>query len=203
MTISDDYFAGLFDGEGCVSISLDKKGSMNLSVKISMCSRAPVFAVYERFGGRLSDGSRKTELGSKIYTWSIENASAVECLEVLSSRCINKKEPCIAALKISKSMAANDRKQPLPLEDKLFRLEQFRIIANANVRGGSKRVISQERIEKFLAPKDFGRVRVRLSDGRSFNSMTEAAKELGVSCGAIWHGVRGGYPVKGFKVYQE
>lgn len=202
MAISDDYFAGLFDGEGCVSARIDKKGCVTLSVSVQMCARDPVVAIYERFGGFFRDGKRKTASGSRVYVWAINNVGAVECLEVLSKKCINKRAACISALKIAKSMAQNSRKQPLSFDEKIVRLECVNSILLANSRGGKRTTLSEERIKKFLSEKDFGRKSVSLSDGRVFESMSSAAKELGVTCGAIWHAVNGGCEVKGFKVYK-
>lgn len=201
MAISDDYFAGLFDGEGCVKARLDSKGCMTMSVCVQMCSREPIVALHERFGGFFFDGARKTPKGSKIYEWRIWNADAVECLKVLSARCLNKRNACIAGLKIAEFMAANNRKQPLSMDEKLSRIECMEVIQKANARGGKTTTTSKEKMDKFLSEKDFGRKKVALSNGRVFESMTAAAKELGVTTGAIWHGVNGGYPVKGLKVY--
>lgn len=200
MKVSDDYFAGLFDGEGCVTARLDGKGCMTMSVCIQMCSREPVVALYERFGGFFFDGKRKTSKGSKIYEWRTWNADAVECLKVFSIRCLNKRSACIAGLKIAASMAANNRKQPLSMDEKLSRIECMEVIQKENTRGGKKTTAPKERIHKFLSEKNFGRKKVALSDGRVFESMTAAARELGVTTGAIWYGVNGGHPVKGLKV---
>jgi hypothetical protein len=162
-----------------------------------MCAREPVFAVYQRFGGSFEDGKRKTPKGSPIYTWKVYNVEAVKALRVLASGCLNKKRVCLAALDIAESMARNNRKQPLSAEEKVSRLRCLEVIVEGNKRGGSSRKISPEKIEKFLSPKDFGSTSVVFSDGRTFDSMSAAARELGVSAGAVWHGIRGGYAVKG------
>lgn len=201
MKVSDDYFAGLFDGEGSVTLRLDKAGSMTLRVSIIMCSRDPVVAAYRRFGGEFVDGKSTTKSGSKIYKWQVHNAKAVECLRVLSDKCLNKKAACSAALVVAESMAKNNKKQPLSDAEKAVRLECLNVVLKSNSRGGKVTEMPAERINKFLSKRNFGCKKVALCDGREFESMSAAAKELGVTAGAVWHGVNGGYPVKGFKVY--
>jgi hypothetical protein len=198
--MTDDYFSGLFDGEGCVSVTMSKKGCISLSVSVQMCAREPVFALHQRFGGKFVDGKRATSKGSKIYQWTCYNVEAVECLKVFANKCLNKREVSLAGLRIAESMKSNDRKQPLSDVEKNLRLADFNIIIKNNSRGGITTKTPDERIQKFLSPKNFGGVRVELSDGRVFDSMSSAARELGVSAGAIWHGLNAGNPVRGFGI---
>ena len=62
----DYYFAGLFDGEGSVSMSLRKDGYIGVVVSVVMCDRAPVIALYERFGGSFEDGRYHTNTGRAV-----------------------------------------------------------------------------------------------------------------------------------------
>ena len=107
MATSDAYFAGLFDGEGCVFMSLSKKAGISISVKVSMCDRPGVYALYQRFGGHFSDGDQKTKTGRNVFTWTAYNAASVEALTVFSELCLVKFGVAAAALPIAIEMRDN------------------------------------------------------------------------------------------------
>jgi len=198
---TDDYFVGLFDGEGCVSLHLAKAGYMAVQVKVSMCDRAPAAALYQRFGGRFDDGKTQTKTGRYVYTWSVFNAECVEALELFSSKCLVKQEVAAAALPVAISMKQNPTRGVLSQEEKTARLEAAKIIARINKPVGNRRVLDEKSVALYMQPKRMGgSKKVRLSDGRLFDSMSEAAAALGVTLGAVSYAKKKGGRTAGFLV---
>jgi hypothetical protein len=186
MTTSDAYLAGLFDGEGCVSMHLAKAGYVSVQAKVSMCDRAPVAALFERFGGSMADGQQQTKTGRSVFTWSVFNAECVEALRVFSELCLVKNVVAAAALPTAENMAANPTRGILSQAEKGARVEAAQIIARINKPVGSRRVLDAIVVDAYMRPKRMGGgKRVRLSDGRIFDTTQSAADALGVSISAV------------------
>lgn len=182
----DQYLAGLFDGEGCVSVHLAKAGYITVLAKVTMCDRAPVEACYQRFGGAFQDGKTKTRTGRFIYSWTVYNADAVEALEVFSKLCLVKNKVAKAALPIAQSMLSNPTRGVLSQEEKIARIEAAKFIASINKPVGAQRALDQKAVDAYMAPKRMGGgKKVKLSDGRVFNTVSDAAKALGVTVSAV------------------
>jgi hypothetical protein len=84
--MDNKYVAGLFDGEGYITISRYKRpetGTMHYSpqIGISMCWKPTLEEMKEQFGGSL----RKHKLlkGKTIWRWVIYNGQAKNFLEVI------------------------------------------------------------------------------------------------------------------------
>ena len=186
MATSDAYLAGLFDGEGCVSMHLAKAGYVSVQAKVSMCDRAPVAALFERFGGSMADGQQQTKTGRSVFTWSVFNAECVEALRVFSGLCLVKNVVAAAALPTAENMAANPTRGILSQAEKGARVEAAQLIARINKPVGSRRVLDAAAVDAYMRPKRMGGgKRVRLSDGRIFDTTQSAADALGVSISAV------------------
>jgi len=186
MATSDAYLAGLFDGEGCVSMHLAKAGYVSVQAKVSMCDRAPVAALFERFGGSMADGQQQTKTGRSVFTWSVFNAECVEALRVFSKLCLVKNVVAAAALPTAENMAANPTRGILSQAEKGARVEAAQLIARINKPVGSRRVLDAAAVDAYMRPKRMGGgKRVRLSDGRIFDTTQSAADALGVSISAV------------------
>lgn len=193
--------AGLFDGEGCVSMSLSKSGYMAVTVKVSMCDRAPVAALFERFGGDFSDGKQKTPHGRFIFSWSVYNGEAVDALKVFSEQCLVKNVVALAALPCALNMYANKTRGVLSQEEKIARIAAAKIIAKINKPVGPQRVLDESAVMEYLRPKTMGGgKKVQLSDGRKFASVSAAAQALGVSISAVSLAKRKGTKTMGVTV---
>ena len=198
---TDMYLAGLFDGEGSVSMSLRKDGYIGIVVSVVMCDRAPVEQLHLRFGGRFEDGNRKTYTGRNIYRWMVHNTEAIEALEVFAQLCLVKNVVAKAALPCAKSMLENSSRRPLSAEEKQARLAAAELIASINKPVGARRALDPSAVAEYLKPKKLGGGKsVRLSDGRVFNSVNEAARALGVTHAAVGHAKRKKGTVRGFTV---
>jgi hypothetical protein len=186
MTTSDAYLAGLFDGEGCVSMHLAKAGYVSVQAKVSMCDRAPIAALFERFGGSMADGQQKTKTGRSIFTWSVFNAECVEALRVFSQLCLVKNTVAAAALPTAENMAANPARGVLSQVEKSARVEAAQLIARINKPVGNRRILDSAAVDAYMRPKRMGGGKsVRLSDGRVFETTKAAAHALGVSISAV------------------
>ena len=201
MTTSDEYFAGLFDGEGCVSMTLSKKGFISVQAKVSMCDRAPIEALYRRFGGYFDDGKQHTPNGREIYTWTAFNAAAVIALSVFADKCLVKCVAAKAALPIAQSMKTNKTRGVLSLGVKEARIAAAELIARTNKPVGPRRILDADAVAAYLTPKKLGGgKRVRLDDGREFSTVQEAAKAIGVSISAVSFAKRKHTKTAGFHV---
>jgi hypothetical protein len=69
------YFAGLFDGEGCISAALLKDMSCRIQIRITMTDRPTIEWVGNTFGGYISNLKKKA--GCKpAYEWRALNQRA-------------------------------------------------------------------------------------------------------------------------------
>lgn len=198
--VSDEYLCGLFDGEGCISLSLAKKGYMSLTVSVAMCSRNEVAALYERFGGFFEDGKRTTATGSVYYRWSVQNAKSIEALNVFAAGCLNKAEVARLAIPVAVSMRDNETKQPLSVEEKKNRILIATKISSINQTHTPVAAFDKTLVDRYLKRTKLGGGKSVLVDGVKYESQREAGRAIGVTSGAIWHGMRTGKPVKGRKV---
>lgn len=201
MTINDYYLAGLFDGEGSVSMSLAKQGYLSVCVKVAMCDRAPIAALHDRFGGYFSDGKQQTRTGRKVYTWAVYSGESVEALSVFSNLCLVKQVVASAALPIAESMRSNPTRGVLSQEEKLARIEAAKFISSINKPVGKRRILDEDCVKAYMEPKTFGGGKaIMLSDGRKFKSLSSAARDLKVDVSAVRHAKRTGGLVKGLAV---
>jgi len=197
----DYYFAGLFDGEGSVSMSLRKDGYIGVVVSVVMCDRAPIMALYERFGGSFEDGRYHTNTGRAVFRWTAHNTETIEALEVFSALCLVKHAVANAALPCVRSMQNNSGRLPLSREEKEARLVAAEFIASINKPVGKRRVLDAKAKEDYLRDKTRGGGKaVRLSDGRTFESISAAAQALGVTVSAVGHAKRKNCKVRGLTV---
>lgn len=198
----DYYLAGLFDGEGSVSVMLAKQSYMAVCVKVAMCDRAPVAMLFERFGGFFCDGKQKTKkTGRPVYAWSVYNADALEALQLFSTRCTVKNTVAAAALPLAQSMRDNPTRGVLSQVEKQARLEAAALIARTNKPVGNHLIFDAAAVAEYMRPKTRGgSKRVRFGDGREFSSSGAAAQALGVTRSAVGYAVRGKRPVRGMRV---
>jgi hypothetical protein len=165
---------------------LAKAGYVSVHVKVSMCDRAPVAALFARFGGSMSDGQQQTKTGRNVYTWSVFNADCVEALRVFSEMCLVKNTVAAAALPTAENMATNPTRGVLSQAEKGARVEAAQLIARINKPVGSRRVLNTAAVDAYMRPKRMGGgKKVRLSDGRVFDTTMAAAHALGVSISAV------------------
>ena len=191
ISLLDAYLVGIFDGEGCVSMHLAKAGYITVQAKVSMCDRAPVAALHARFGGRFDDGQQTTPHGRQIFSWSVFNAEAVEALELFAKSCLVKQLVASAALPVATSMRDNPTRGVLSQEEKQARVHAAKIIAALNKPVGARRILDENSVAEYMRPKRMGGgKKVRLSDGRVFETESAAASALGVSISAISYAKR-------------
>lgn len=165
---------------------LAKAGYMSVQVKVAMCDRAPVAALFARFGGSMVDGKQRTKTGRQVYTWYAFNAECVEALQVFSQLCLVKNTVAAAALPTAEHMASNPTRGVLSQAEKKARVEAAQVIARINKPVGERRVLNAASVEAYMTPKHMGGgKRVRLSDGRVFETVKAAAEVLGVSISAV------------------
>lgn len=191
--VLDAYLAGIFDGEGCVSIHLNKRGFISVGVRVMMCDSEPIDALFRRFGGKRSVATRKSSTGRDVHIWHTDNGLAVGALTVFSILCLNKRRACELALSIAVDMARNPPGHGLALIERERRLGVLKEFMNLpNRRLGTARAPDPGMAAKYLAPRTYGAVRVKRDDGVIFTNQREAARLMGVSSCAISYAIRKG-----------
>lgn len=97
MTRGDEYFAGLFDGEGCVHITTKTVDRYErLVVQVGMTDERPIKALAERFGGAVRQYVLPS--GRTRFTWSKNGKNAVEFLRAIRPHSLVKGEQIDSAL---------------------------------------------------------------------------------------------------------
>lgn len=59
--ISDEYAAGLFDGEGCIHLYKNGKSGYGLVISMVQVDPSPLFALQDRFGGSVKDNPKQAD----------------------------------------------------------------------------------------------------------------------------------------------
>lgn len=81
------YMAGLFDGEGYISIRKqvqhDKYECYSLMVGINMVDEEPIKLFRKAFGGKIKLRNGGGDNWKPQYRWRLEASSAYHCIEVL------------------------------------------------------------------------------------------------------------------------
>jgi hypothetical protein len=82
------YAAGLFDGEGC--ISMDRARAQTLHVSVEMTDAPTIQWLQTNFGGTISIGTPKAAHHRLLYKWQLINTAAVEFLVAIRPHLITK-----------------------------------------------------------------------------------------------------------------
>jgi hypothetical protein len=106
MARSASYFAGLFDGEGCVITFIGRRGRYcQIYPKVTMVAKAPVEALYETYGGyfrrlrgQRSNTSRKAT--RRQWLWSAYSADARRFFKSIKPFSLCKHAEIVAAIQL-------------------------------------------------------------------------------------------------------
>ena len=104
------YLAGYFDGEGCIHISLQKRGKGGnhvLVCTIGTCDKDVPILYHKRFGGWYGEvlkpnGSGETK---RYYRWQVVSKDAESFLNIIEPYLIAKKQQALLGLKMRKRMS--------------------------------------------------------------------------------------------------
>lgn len=121
------YTAGLFDGEGCVSIAKWKIGTSKryhsprhvLRVLVSNTNKEVLTWIKEKFGGYISNHSSNKSLSSghsPSYSWNLERKRAMHFLESISPLLIIKRRTTELAIEFQKWINEEKRTHPVSKE---------------------------------------------------------------------------------------
>jgi hypothetical protein len=89
--MTDDYFAGLFDGEGTLRISFNGQ-QYQLLASLGMTDRRPVQALMERFGGWIEVRSNAGTGWKPVYIWRASSKGATALLDAVENSLLVKGE---------------------------------------------------------------------------------------------------------------
>jgi hypothetical protein len=189
------YLAGVFDGEGCVSVSIQKKNTCLLSVTVVMTDRQAIDLFYDVFGGSFVVKNDPTKNGKSknVFSWRIYNAEAVAALDVFAARCRVKQVVAQKGLMLARRFSPNAIGAAVSLEEKKARLSLM--IEIRELVGRSS--LDQNKIESFLKQRHNGAKAVVSENGMKFNSQSEAARFLGVHTTAINSAILKGHKCSG------
>lgn len=139
--MSDDYLAGLFDGEGWVSVIYKRNPNLSLGlfVGVKMTHRVAVEQFQERFGGSVTHVVHPNPNHSDTWTWRVTSLSAMAALETLEPRLLVKKPQAEVGLMVGEHLVryANKGKKSPPhvLDERERLLELFKSLPK---RGGAR-----------------------------------------------------------------
>lgn len=132
------YFAGLFDGEGCISINKivgEKQGykrpGFQLRLSITNTNKEVLEEVQKKFGGKLYTRNRKNS--RTYYDWVVVSKQCIEVLESLKPYLIIKKRQAEIALEFQKARKTNKTD-----EEWLKDFSNYEMIRKLNARFGSE-----------------------------------------------------------------
>ena len=107
--ISNQYIAGYFDGEGCVTIQLSKKGKCySIQVSITSIDFEPLNTIHQIFNGTLIylKKSEKCKNWQNIWRWQVVSGDAYNFLITIQPYCILKKKQVDLAIEFQEYLQA-------------------------------------------------------------------------------------------------
>lgn len=99
------YLAGLFDGEGCVTIRkmfYKPKHQYQALLSVMMCSEKAVKLFFERWGGSFVERDRKPSEWKVCWQWSVTGTKTIFILEELLPYLVVKRDEAVVALAFEK-----------------------------------------------------------------------------------------------------
>jgi hypothetical protein len=123
MTISDDYFAGLFDGEGWFNIRRVKAShyrgtrqwAFQCSTNLVMREKSILIRMQERFGGNLNDIKNRSSKHSPYFSWRLGGLDSLKFAYEMKDLLIAKREQSLILIEFQKEKIENGN-SPLPDE---------------------------------------------------------------------------------------
>jgi hypothetical protein len=117
------YFAGLFDGDGCVFAHNTSRNCVTYGVTLTNIDPRPLLTLQEIFGGQLrSTGARKFQRGDNesvertLYRWVAGHRKAVPFAEGIVGYSVIKKEQ-LELLIVLSSLIVPGRTQSLSVDE--------------------------------------------------------------------------------------
>lgn len=115
--ISNQYWAGLFDGEGYVGLGHNKAKASTfiLHVRVVNCNEYPLTLLVEQFGGSVyntESGQRK----HRLYCWTAYGNNAATFLSAINTYSIIKKNQIDLALRFLQESYKGVGRGGMPLE---------------------------------------------------------------------------------------
>lgn len=127
--MTPQYWAGLFDGEGCVLISFGRGRYHQMVVEIQMTDKEPMYLIQSQYGGsvKIKDNSKRNNRKT-TYHWTITSSAAVPFLESILPYSIVKRQQIIVALDFQSRMFPGSHTRWEQLDEEEIEIRQkFRL----------------------------------------------------------------------------
>ena len=127
------YYAGLFDGEGCISINHHKpqRGRRTeqhtLRCHVAMNNQDLIYSLKEHFKGnvKFSEKSKKNPHWHDIWTWTVESNQALAFLQTIYPFLRLKQPEAILAIEFQKARSGQRGKRALSSEELKYRQDCY------------------------------------------------------------------------------
>jgi hypothetical protein len=136
--ISDQYLAGLIDGEGAVTIlhyRSESRFRSHISVLVTMCDREPLDAIATRFGTRVLTLPRRNSRWRTAYRWQSQGVAAENLLRAILPYLIVKRQQAELALAFRDTLTAEGGRTKITAETMHLRAALAAEIHRLNERG--------------------------------------------------------------------
>jgi len=129
------YLTGLFDGEGTVDVSIDKRdGSIGKSLQIAMTDLPTLHWVREWFGGNIYPRKTYNIRHKPQHSWKLSGHDAVELARSMVSFSVTKRRQLWTLTQLE-DLGVVGRVKKASLRDSLLRRSIVNTIHALNVRG--------------------------------------------------------------------
>ncbi len=128
------YTAGLFDGEGCISIAKGRKGKKysnpnsfyhKLYVCVANTSEKIILFLHKNYGGHLYTQKRRSPRHKIGYRWGLTQQQAEDFLKEMLPYLIIKKEQAELALLLRQTVDVNNRRNGRGLPQKTVNFREI------------------------------------------------------------------------------
>ena len=140
------YFAGIFDGEGCISVAIGNSGGdmPQLQINVSNQCRELVTELKKYYGGSIS--TQRTHFG-----WSIRNKSAETFLTDIEPYSIIKRNSIKIGIMLASTSLGRGHATHLSDKERLIRLTLFEALRQAEDlrRSNDKKILEEANAAKL------------------------------------------------------
>lgn len=128
MSVSPEYWAGLFDGEGCVYISKNNRtnsvrGQFQVCVEVRMTSEEPIRLLKDEFGGTVCVKPAKPDKNwRESFSWAVRSLKAKTFLERIRPFTVVKSKQIDLAIEFQEIVSSRNHTGRISLSDEEYAL---------------------------------------------------------------------------------
>lgn len=126
--LSPEYVAGLFDGEGSVTSTMNRKtGQIQVRACVAMTDEHIIRLLHIAFGGYFGKQKKYAEHHKDTYAWYVTGNNLVAFLQLVLPHLIVKREEAEVALKLQQALTERGRGNTDKQRNEMFKAKTLEL----------------------------------------------------------------------------